>query len=643
MLFWAFVFLTMNSSKEQKIYIAFAFGLVALTVITLWPTLSNGWVNWDDEGYVLDNPLVHHLSWNSIRQMFTTTQIMGLYHPLTLISLAADYHLAGANPMMFHVSNLILHLINVILVFAVFRSITKSNTVSFVTALLFAVHPMHIESVAWISSRKDLLYVMFFFLGIRAYLEYHRSVNYTSRWYILTILLFVSALLSKATAVIFPVVLLLFDYLENRKFTRRILFEKVPFFVLALIFGGLAIYTQQEGNALQSEHTQSVLQRAVTGIYGLTMYLIKAIIPFKLSAFHPYPNTASGQLPGYFYVLLIPIIGLTIYLVKQHRHNRQIVFGLGFFLVSILPLVQFFPVGQAIIADRYSYISYIGLFYLAGLLVSGFTENKVSVRSNLYLSMSIVYAVVLMLLAFQRSKVWMNGNSLWTDVIEKYPDDYFAYGSRANYWMGQGNLDAALVDYNASIERFPCFAEALNNRGLIYWQMGDDTEAMQSFNQAIQCDITIADAYTNRGLIFLNQGKYDLAMLEFNRSIELDQTVAAVYYNRGLVFQRLEDVINAVQDYSTAIHLDPENSFLYKERAKALRINDNYSLAMQDANTAIGLNHVDGEAFFLRSLIQRDLGEYATAMADAIQADRLGFSVSNEYIADLRNSINSDQ
>ena len=261
-------------------------------------------------------------------------------------------------------------------------------------------------------------------------------------------------------AVTFPLILFSIDYLKGRSDWRHQLIEKVPFFTLSLAFGTLATFAQQKSSALIGAREIDFVESVFVAGYGLLTYLIKAVFPFHLSGFHPYPVLMGELLPWYYFAASIAVFMLFFLFLRYFRSNRQLVFGLAFFVFSIAPVLQFLPVGLAVYAERYTYLAYIGLFYIIALGIFAFknVRFKFIAANNRMIFVSVaLYICLLGTITFQRSDVWENGEALWTDVIKKYPSDFFAYAARASLYTQTGNIDHALTDYNESVRLLPVF------------------------------------------------------------------------------------------------------------------------------------------------------------------------------------------
>ncbi|MEE8574733.1 MAG: hypothetical protein V3T30_04900, partial [Thermodesulfobacteriota bacterium] len=368
-----------------------------VTFIVYLPTLQNGFVNWDDQGYVYNNPNIRILDIDFFRWALSTP-VLGNWHPLTMLSHAVDYALFGLNPRGHHLTSIVLHSVNTILVFfltftlvnnkksgnAVMgnESLLTARITALVTALLFGLHPLHVESVAWVSERKDLLYAFFYLLTLLTYLTYARgSAKNRVIPYASALILFTLSLLSKPMAVTLPVVLLLIDYYPLGRFRvhgptglkayRRIFLEKIPFFLLSLIFTAITIETQKSAGALEME-IAPFLERLLISLRGYGFYIYKSFIPVNLAQVYPYPDTIGlFKLEYLASIILIAIITLlSIKYVRKPNENKLFITLWAYFLVTLLPVIGLVQAGQQSAADRYTYLPGLAIFILIGLALS---------------------------------------------------------------------------------------------------------------------------------------------------------------------------------------------------------------------------------------------------------------------------------
>src|SRR5260221_10960730 len=378
-----------------------------------------------------------------------------------MLSLAIEYHFWGLNEAGYHIINVLLHLLNIILVFYTIFLLSNKTGVALIVALLFGIPPMHVESVAWASELKDLLYTFFFLASYILYLKYIKSNKNKFLFYAL--LLFMFSLLSKAMAVSLPLLLLLTDYFKGRKINIKILLEKLPFFILAVIFGVVAIHAQKSSHAIQDINTFTFPQRIIFASYSFITYLLKLLVPFHLSAYYPYPIRSGEHLPSQYYIYVLLFLGLIAFVIYSIRFSKKVLFGIGFFTITVFLVLQLLPVGDAVMADRYSYIPSIGLFYLAG---EGFywlwNRNSKPLSVILASAFTIFFSVG----TYARCRVWENGLSLWSDVIDKHPTVAVAYNNRGGTLLNEKKYEEAISDFSKAIELRPDFYDAYNNRGI---------------------------------------------------------------------------------------------------------------------------------------------------------------------------------
>src|ERR1019366_3997331 len=413
------VFLVANQ-KIHKTNLLWISGILLLTFIAFTPTLKNGFTNWDDNVYIGENTLIKSLSAENIKKIFDIDNQVALnYHPITILSFAIDYKLSKYNPKTYHATNLLFHLLNTALVFwFIFLLSGNKLQVAAMVALFFGIHPMHIESVAWISERKDVLYVFFFMSSLICYYKYiHAERKNKLPLYMFTLILFLLSILSKAMAVVLPLILLLIDFYEGRKLDKYSIFEKVPFFIFALFFGVIASRIQSQGAAIANLDTFTWLQRFEFASYGMVNYIYNLFVPINLSCFYPYPDPKNNYLSFIFYISPFIVLGLSAFVLWSIRKNKILVFGFLFFCVTIALVLQFITVGKVIMADRYSYLSYIGLLFpiAMGYEWLQHQENKKYISLKKIAKLLIVLCVAICLvLTYQRIKVWKNSDILWT-------------------------------------------------------------------------------------------------------------------------------------------------------------------------------------------------------------------------------------
>ncbi|MGQ0828498.1 MAG: tetratricopeptide repeat protein [Bacteroidota bacterium] len=538
-------------------------GVVLLvTCLCYIPSLHNDFLKyWDDQAYVTNNDLIKDLSANSIKRIFKEDAgLYANYHPLTTLSLALNYH-EGVTSFPFHLTNLFLHLLNTLLVFVfIFLLSNKKVLVAVLTALWFGIHPMHVESVSWISERKDLLYTFFYLLSLISYWQYVKK-DLALKFYLLAFVLFSFSVLSKAMAVSLPIVLLLIDYWMGRKFSMRLLLEKLPFIALSVILGMYAVTIQTEGGATQSV-SFPFFNKVLHAGYGFTMYIVKLFVPTNLSAFYPYPyplvnsGWVISAIPPVLYLTFlvsIIIVGFAFYLhVRKKPFAKIFIFGSGFYLASIALVLQYIPVGRAIMADRYSYIPYIGLFFIVGELLYHFLfsdNNKKKQLGKLLTAAAIVYSVIFCFLTVKQIKAWKNDGTLWSNVIDNYPNDnriVLPYFNRASYYLEKNNYDLALNDFLMIAKYDPKDVMTLERIGRVYGQNKNDLgNAILYFEKAFRLNPQSSDALRGLSTAHGIKGNYAKALEYSLKAIDLFPADPSLYMNAATSYQFLGNAAKA--------------------------------------------------------------------------------------------------
>jgi Flp pilus assembly protein TadD len=504
----------------------------------------------------------------------------------------AEYRFFQLNPTAYHYTNLLLHILNGLLVFVLMYGLSGKHLTSMLVALLFAVHPLRVESVAWIAERKDVLSALFYFLSLLSYLRYVKKADKTFYGFCLLSLLL--SLLSKPTAVSQPFVLLLIDYVHNRKVDIKNLLEKVPFFAIAALFAALAVFTQKGQGPILEYSMVSPITRICAPFYGMVFYVVKSILPLRLSALYPFPAKLDGSMTAMLLASFFLVIGVAIAIYYKRGRSRNTVFGSLFFLMTMLPMLQIVRVGDAIVAERYTYIPMIGVYYifaeLIGHLMGGkFLDGKAT--KGLLSAGIVVFLIMFTCMTRQRCRVWNNSLSLWSDVIDKYPCA-IAYTHRGLAYSAASDNERAMQDYAKAILLDPNYAPAYNDLGVAYKDKGDYERAIENYTQAIRLNPRYAKAFGNRGIAHKNKGDNGSAIEDYTQAITLNPKFAMAYNNRGVAYNGLGDHDRAIEDLTEAIILNPEYAMAYFNRGLAYKAKGDNGSALADFNKACesGLN-----------------------------------------------------
>jgi tetratricopeptide (TPR) repeat protein len=520
-----------------------------ITFVIYLRSLQNEFVEWDDITYVIENPYIHSFNMAFFRWAFLDFYASN-WHPLTWISHAIDYAVWGLNPLGHHLTNIILHAANVfvvvLLVERLIGSASSGSDKGVLTAvatagLLFGIHPLHVESVAWIAERKDLLYALFFLLSVTAYTKYVSAVKcetgqknppsqFLNKYYLFTLGMFVLALLSKPMAVTLPLVLLILDWYPFNRIRHPGIFspvfvEKIPFFALSLCSSILTILAQKA--VIGPFELYPLPTRLLVGGKALIVYLWKMTVPLNLVPYYAYPKDVSLLSAGY----LLPIVlvaGITIGCIVLAKKQRLWLSAWSYYIVTLIPVLGIVQVGSQSMADRYTYLPSLGPFIVTGLMVRWFmtrvdtlTKRRAMIR---FFSVAIAFSafVTMAYLTFEQIGVWKNSIDLWDYVIDR------------------------------DTERDPL---PFVNRGVAFGRMGQIDRAREDFDKAIDANPRIAEAYVNRGVAFGQMGQIDRAREDFDKAIDLKPDNASAYWNRGNAYLKLGNKKRAISDFQKACYL----------------------------------------------------------------------------------------
>ncbi len=586
--------------------------LLAFSFLIFSPSLKNEFVNWDDDRNVYENQLVKE---PNLKAIFSQN-VIGNYNPLSILSFAIEHHFFGMDPKMMHLTNIILHLICIFFVFKIFRLLTIDLPFALFGAALFAIHPLRVESVSWITERKDVLYGMFFcwalFLYIKNLDQYKKSRSF---W---IFILFCVGLFAKIQMVALPLTMLVVDYYKNRPVNFKLILEKSHYFLAAFIIGCLGIYMlSQQGSLDTNDGAQTGANRIFIGSYSLLTYCIKWLVPYMMSPLYPYPE----KLTVWHYISLPVALALLygIYLAYK-KDYKPLVFGFLFFFVNIVFLLQILGAGQGYLADRFTYIAYIGLFFISAYYTKIFAE-KIDKR-NLVFSVGTIYLLLLSYQCYSQTKIWKNSGTLWTHVLKYYQNTSLPYNNRANYYRDKKQFDIALSDYNNAI-KYKAGHSTYNSRAKLFFNKNEDAKAILDYDKAISLSPQ-AEYYVNRGAAKAKLGRMDEALADFNKGLEIDKNWRVGYLNRSIIYNQAGQFDLSLKDIDTYLRFDPNNADLWYEGGRCHRALNNPSKAIEYYSKAIRLKPNYGLFHLERGRTYEILGQTSAANQDFQTARSLG-------------------
>ncbi len=622
----------MQSTKNQLISTSLEQNLgrwipaifAALILISYLPVWQNTFV-WDDKPYIILNDYVKNFDLKGL----LTEYHVGNYHPLTMLSLAIEYFLVKEQTWLYHLDNLILHTLNSWLVFKLIQKLNNNFWVALFTGALFAIHPLHVESVAWVAERKDVLYTIFLLLSLWYYIKFDETQD--KKWYAVSILLFLASCLSKGMAVVLPALLIITDYCFLKKpINAKLFINKIPYFILTLFFAYMATHAQKDAGAdatsvISSAYTLG--ERILISCYAFCFYWVKTIVPFKLYAFYPYPGKPNGSLPAIYSGAFLGVILLVGAILWFGRNDKRIWWAGAFFLISVSTVLQFpFPVGSAIVADRYYYLSSIGPLFLLGLAFNRFYQ-----KSKAALPVFAIVALGLCGLSFKQTGTWKNGLTLFTPTDKEFPNDamilsnlgwyylenqefptakgylmraddggfkngdvcrtigsmfldegdsktalkyfekatqYLPKTNRTNWLLGTahyglGDMANAEKYYREAVANEPKNSEYLNVWGLSLTGLNRFEESRKVFDEAIKLNPKLWDAYLNHSYTYRLEKKFDQEIKELDALLSKNSDYLTAYRNIGVTYVDLKQDDNAIEYWKKGAERDKTGEYEY--------------------------------------------------------------------------------
>lgn len=604
--------------------------LLLVTFILFSPSLQNEFVNWDDDRNLYENPNVLNLNWNNVKTLFTS-DVIGNYNPLSNLTLSIEHALFEGSDnyhALFHLVNILLHLLCVWLVYQVVLAMGLPLEVALITAGIFGIHPMRVESVTWITEIKDVLYASFYFGAMLIYLK--GLQKHKNKLNVKALGLFGIGLFAKIQMVVLPISLVLLDYWKGSKNFVQSGLRKWPYFLLALGFGIFGVYLLSVKGSLEGNDTFTLFQRIFIGTYSLCIYIIKSILPWKLSPLYPYP----GVLSIWHYLSVIPFLGFLFFMYWTWKKDLKIYFfGSAFFFVNVVLMLQVLGAGQGYLADRFTYVAYFGLFLIYAYLID------LALKTTKYKSLGYAAIAIGILgygyLTFNQTKVWKNSGTLWSHVLKYYDNSTLPYGNRANFYRDNGEWDKALADYSSTIRLKPNNAAPYNSRAKLYFARNEDERALKDYIKAVELEPDNTEYLINRGAAYAKLGRWNEALADFDKGIELNPNSRNGYLNRSLAYQNLGRAADALKDLNAYLKYDPNNSDIWYESGRMHGFLGNNEEGIKAFTKAISLQ-AKGPYYLERSKLYFQTKMYQECLADLKKAQSMGSAPSGTYLQALK-------
>jgi len=582
---------------NKRFTVLYLFFVLAVTFTVFSESVTFDFTNWDDETHLTLNPVVRNLTWINVKRIFSST-LQGTYIPLSTLSFTIEHHFFGLQPFVYHFNNIILHLLTTAGIYFFALRLGAPVGAAAIAAFIFGIHPIHVESVVWITERKDVLYAAFYMAAVLLYLGYQ---NCHRRFLLyLSVSAGIFSMLAKPMALSLPLILLICDWFLGRRINRQVLIEKIPYFIFIIPLTWITYSEQMRFPAA------SAGQSLLIWIWTFTFYINKFFMPAKLIPIYPLPLPVTIWNPVYAGAVLLLIVLIGIF--WKYRHNRWLMLAGLFYAGSIFFLMRFDANRDThIVADRFMYLPSVGICLFLGVCAQRIwtgIRNKPLSRQALAAVLFLAPALGLPWLTMQQSRIWRNSFSLWRHVIQKNPQEEIAYHNLAIEYSRHFHYNEAIQLYEKALAIDPLYAETYNNLGNLYYNRGNRVRAFRCFEQAIRIYPDYAEAYGNRGNLFAQYGYISNALHDMNMAVVLKPNHPGPYFERGNLFTKIRKYDLAVMDYTRAIELDPQYAAAYNNRGVAYYRMKMRDLAQTDFLTAARLNPNDTSAFFNQGLVK---------------------------------------
>jgi protein O-mannosyl-transferase len=642
------------NKNNKKLLWLLPLGVAVLTFFCYHYSLQNQFTNWDDERFIPQNIFIKSFSPFNLKMMLFHDVTGDYYNPVTILSYAINYHFSGVAPQAYYLTNIIIHILNSCLMFILVMMLLKSmeengygifkwkEWLSLFCTLAYAIHPMHVESVSWVAERKDVLYAFFYFSGIIAYIRFAEVNTRKYLWLVFVFICFLLSLLSKPMAVIFPFSLLAIDILLKRDKTttvKNILIEKLPFMAIAVISAMVTYHLQKLSGAIQERQAYSFFQRFLFASYSFYMYILKAFIPLPDSSYYPYPDPIgpSGNLPILFYLspfiaLLVACLPLYFSFRSGENNFRVVFFGVGFYFFNMIIVSQIIGSGPTMMADRYSYVCYFGIFFPVTYFIYK-TINNDSLRRKITAGLLSLYMLFFAVLCYQRTLLWYSSETLWSEVIKQYPHRIIkAYNNLGNYYFEQANLDKAYDNYKEAIDLKTGDPQVYCNMGSLLGAKKQYKLSLQYYSVAIKIDSNDPVTYLDRAITYSAMGNYELAIKDYRRSSYLYPNSETLLRNIAFSYLNAHQFDSSIAYYNKVIGINPTNPGYFHYRGVAEFDEGGIKPAMDDFMQNLRIAPHDSECMFYLSIVYNRTSDFKNAYKYAQMAKNAQYSVPEDYI-----------
>ena len=550
---------------------AISLALAVVVALAFLPGLDGEFLAWDDPRYVTKNSHIQSFSWQTVVWAFTSFDVAN-WHPLTWLSLAFDHRIYGLEPFGYHMTSLIIHVLNSILVFLVLYRLTGRPWRSLAVAVLFALHPLRVESVSWVSERKDVLSAFFWLLTMAAYARYVRMKTAAS--YLLVVIAFAMGLMSKPVVVTLPAALLLLDYWPLRRLNWRAVWEKLPLFALSIVCMVLTIAAQRSGGAVQIDPIP-LFERAANSVVAYVQYLVLTIWPSNLSPWYSHPSLEGPTLsPWYVLGATVFILGVTALALLWGNRRRYLPVGWFWFLGTLVPMIGLLQVGRQGMADRYTYIPHIGLFLLIVWVIAELPAWK-SFRLRAFgIALTAGLVLTLSALTWRQTMIWHSNLTMWSYTVDRSPYAFIAHQALGLELLRLKRYDEALIAFERASSIRPEIPYVHFKLGALFSHKRDFDNAVHHFREAVALQPDSARYHHSLAKTFLKMGQREEARESVEHALALHPGYAEAHNTLGQIWLAEGKPEEAVREFRAALRARPKYSAARRYLEKALKMLD---------------------------------------------------------------------
>ena len=615
--------MTVPANKSDKNNFWLHIGVLIVAVMVAYMKIFHaGFIAWDDGEYVLHNKDISGFGAEQISAWFSNFYI-GNYHPLTMCSYAIDHIIGGQEPFIYHLTNLLLHTGNAIILYLFINKLQPNKTIGLFVALIFALHPVQTESVSWIAERKTVLCAFFYLLAMLQYTAYVRVPS--AKRFVVVILLGVCAMLSKGVGVSLPLSLIAVDiWLQRDLKNKKVWLEKLPLLALSIVIGIVAIKAQAAEKALGMHSENNVFNTIIFAADAYVQYIIHLFVPVNLSVIYPYPKEV-GVLQ---YLYLLGAIGVIALAIVAYRKKWYILCGgIVFYTVNIALVLQFVQFGECLMADRYLYIAGIGIIFPAVYYLYNWVQKKSKELTAAIVGGAI--AALLLCMTFLRNDIWLSDLGFYSAILEAFPNSAVAQYSVGALYIHKGEYDEAEAHVDMAVRLDPNNYKAWYNKGVLHMRQGKAMEALDAYNKCIAIK-EYTKAYFSRAMLYEGTGKPELAIADIDRVLADQPQNGRAYYIKADCLEQQGDINGAMDNYNKAIEYEDNEPLFYIRRGLVFGKTNQIPSAMNDLNKAVSLKPDDGEALYYRGIIKTRMGQ--SPCDDLHNAVKYGYKEAAEAI-----------